>query len=100
MRGFRTRKKLSRKEALKAKEVEDKRNEAFDKKCAEFEPKTLDELKDLYNSPERPGGTYLRALFFVTNKKLNAKKEQELADKLAELKEKEVTDVEEPKSEE
>lgn len=49
-----------------------KREEAFYKKIEEYDKLSLEELKDLYNHPEkkkRPGGIYKQALVEVVRKK-------------------------------
>lgn len=49
-----------------------KREEAFYKKMEEYDKLSLEELKDLYNHPEkkkRPGGIYKQALVEVVRKK-------------------------------
>jgi hypothetical protein len=45
------------------------RNEAFENKVAEYEKMSLDELKELYNN-KKLGGSYKKALLFVTETKL------------------------------
>lgn len=84
--GFRKPKRLSKREQVRAKETYAKQLAAFKLKCTEYEPMSLQELQDLYQSKKRPGGTYLQALFYVTNEKLKAQKE-EAKEKLAEISE-------------
>lgn len=78
--GFRKPKKLSQREQAKAQEIYNKQLAAFKLKCAEYEPMTLKELQDLYNSNKKPGGTYLQALFYVTNQKLKAQENEKSAE--------------------
>lgn len=86
-KGFRARKKLTKKEEAKLKESQDKQMEVFKVKCDEYENMSLEELKMLYNSNKRPGGSYLQALLTVVNNKLKKEAESNLVDKIEELKE-------------
>lgn len=88
-KGFRARKKLTKKEEAKLKESQDKQMEAFKAKCAEYENMSLEELKTLYNSNKKPGGSYLQALLTVVNNKLKKEAENNLKDKIEEIKESE-----------
>lgn len=76
---------------------------AYDKKTEEYAQMTLQELRDLYNHPDkskRPGGMYKIALAAVVEYKLNEEKRKNLKEAIADIKELEpegVPVIEEPK---
>ena len=69
-----------------------KREEAFYKKMEEYDKLSLEELKDLYNHPEkkkRPGGIYKQALVEVGRKKQIALASETIKEGTEEIKQEE-----------
>ena len=69
-----------------------KREEAFYKKMEEYDKLSLEELKDLYNHPEkkkRPGGIYKQALVEVVRKKQIALASETIKEGTEEIKQEE-----------